>query len=454
MSVVIGLPRGLAMRAAVIGILAGAAYAWSPLTVCFFAATALLLYSALHDLAGRERTWIAAILSLAIGLRLVAVVFLVLRASATLSPVVSFFGDEFYLKRRAWWLRNLWSHISIGPLYFSVSSSDYGWTGYHYVLALTQMIVGPAPFGVHLVSIASFMAGAILLYRLARSAFGRAAALAGLIVVCFWPTLFMWSAAVLKESFQLLLSAMLLVASVNLFRSRRWPWLVLNVAAAAIAMLGLWTLRAGALTGAVLGLAAGLALAAILSRWEAAAVTIVGGLCATALVLARQELWSPILRRLQEAAMVHIGNVNTPGHAYTLLDQRLYVEGVYRLFTMTPGETARYVIRAVTAFVLVPLPWELASRAELAILPQQLAWYVLVGLAAIGVAAGLRRSMLVTSVLVAYAATTAGIIALHDGNIGTLVRHRDAVVPFVAWLSAVGAVAALTGGVRKDATCG
>jgi len=31
-------------------------------------------------------------------------------------------------------------------------------------------------------------------------------------------------------------------------------------------------------------------------------------------------------------------------------------------------------------------------------------------------------------------------ISLSNGNIGTLVRHRDTVVPFIVWLSGLGAV--------------
>jgi len=35
-------------------------------------------------------------------------------------------------------------------------------------------------------------------------------------------------------------------------------------------------------------------------------------------------------------------------------------------------------------------------------------------------------------------------IGLSNGNVGTLVRHRDTVVPFIVWLSGLGAVS-LTG---------
>lgn len=452
-----GVPSRLLARAVFAGVLAGAAYAWSPLTVVFLVAMALLLRWTLRDLEGRERRWVAGVLSLAVALRLLAVACLMLYAGVTRSPVASFLGDEFYLKRRVLWLRNLWSDVPIGPLYFSVSSGDYGWTGYHYVLAVLQMLVGASPFGMHLFSIAWFMAGAVLLHRLARGAFGRVAALAGLIVLCFWPTLFVWSVAVLKEPFQLLLTAALLAAAMSFLRARRWPTRVMSAACGAIVVVGLWTLRPGALAGAALGVTGGLVLAAVLSRWELAAMTAAGVTSAAAFLLTHRTWLTPILARLKTAAITHMGHVLTPGHVYKLLDRPLYyVQGVHQLSTMSLAEAARYVIRGVMAFVLVPLPWEMASRAELATLPQQLLWYLLELLALVGVVAGLRRNVLVTSLLVASVVAPAGIIALHDGNVGTLVRHRDAVLPFVVWLSAVGAAAAIsrrTRGHEAEAKC-
>ena len=64
----------------------------------------------------------------------------------------------------------------------------------------------------------------------------------------------------------------------------------------------------------------------------------------------------------------------------------------------------------------------------------------MVVLAAIGVVAGLRRDPLVTCLLCGVTAAGALAIGLNSGNIGTMVRHRDTVVPFVVWLSALGAV--------------
>jgi hypothetical protein len=46
-------------------------------------------------------------------------------------------------------------------------------------------------------------------------------------------------------------------------------------------------------------------------------------------------------------------------------------------------------------------------------------------------------------VLAAFAFALAAPVAVSDGNIGTLVRHRGLALPYLIWLSAVGAEALL-----------
>ena len=149
---------------------------------------------------------------------------------------------------------------------------------------------------------------------------------------------------------------------------------------------------------------------------------------------------------------MHLGHVRTEGNHYKLLDQRFYsalsasqledgtLLAVRPVEDMTPVEALRFVSRALISFVVVPLPWQLQSRTEILFLVQQIIWYLMVFFAAIGVVAGLRRDPFVTCLLCGVTAAGALAIGLNSGNIGTLVRHRDTVVPFVVWLSALGAV--------------
>lgn len=128
----------------------------------------------------------------------------------------------------------------------------------------------------------------------------------------------------------------------------------------------------------------------------------------------------------------------TPGYAYRLLDDRFYVDrGV--IGDMGFRDSGRFVVRAFERYLTVPLPWEAESRWTLAYLPVQIVWYILVALVPAGFVFGCRRDPLTASLLLAHALVAAIVIALTSGNIGTLVRHRDLALPFIAWLSAVGA---------------
>ena len=96
------------------------------------------------------------------------------------------------------------------------------------------------------------------------------------------------------------------------------------------------------------------------------------------------------------------------------------------------------VVRSLVSLVVVPVPWQLATPRELAYLPDQLVWYTMVLLAPFGVVAGWRRNPLVTALLVGAVVPTAVALALTSGNIGTMLRLRGVMVPYLAVLTAVG----------------
>jgi hypothetical protein len=80
-------------------------------------------------------------------------------------------------------------------------------------------------------------------------------------------------------------------------------------------------------------------------------------------------------------------------------------------------------------------------------------WYLLVLSAGVGIATGIRRDALVTCLLAALTLLTSEAIALTNGNIGTMVRFRDWVVPLLVWLSALGMTRLVSiGWQRSDAS--
>ena len=108
---------------------------------------------------------------------------------------------------------------------------------------------------------------------------------------------------------------------------------------------------------------------------------------------------------------------------------------------LTVDQSMRFVARAGASFLLTPLPWQVQSRGELALLPEHVLWYVMLVLAPIGLVAGWKRDRLLVCVLAAYAIPTAVTLALTNGNVGTLLRLRALVTPQLVWIGALGFVA-------------
>ena len=159
-------------------------------------------------------------------------------------------------------------------------------------------------------------------------------------------------------------------------------------------------------------------------------------------MLRTDAIYPRIKSELEIAAVQHIGHVKTVGNSYKLLEERFYVDAAREIAitAWTPVDQVRYVVKAVASLIAMPLPWQARSTTEVLFLPLQIIWYLMVFFAVVGSVAGLRRDPFVTCMLVATVAIGAVAIAIYSGNIGTMVRLRDTLVPFVVWLSAEGIV--------------
>ena len=65
-------------------------------------------------------------------------------------------------------------------------------------------------------------------------------------------------------------------------------------------------------------------------------------------------------------------------------------------------------------------------------------WLVLAALVPLGLLAGIRHDLVLTAALAAHGFAVMFIVALTSGNIGTLIRHRGLVLPYIVWLSMLG----------------
>jgi hypothetical protein len=422
----------------------GAAYAFSPLSVIFGVGMFLLFRHAVRGLPGGERRWVLAVLVTGVALRVFALIGIFITTDPWREQVNALFGDGHYSIVRSLRILNEWNGVPLGPWLRLSIFTAYGGLSYDRCLALVQWFVGPSPYGLTLISVAAFFGGTVLMYRVVRPSFGPVASLTAMGILVLWPTFFVWSISMLKESAQFFLSAAAISAAVWIARVKRWSTRAVLIVVIAAAVVLIAPLRGGSdlsVLGAVL-----LGYAVFASARHSAIfvalllAVVVGGAAAGR----RSAVQASIETRVALALLYHVGHVKTPGNAYRAADQRFYSSWKdHAAEPPTFDEGARFLLRSAAMFVLAPMPSQVRSTSEVSFLPQQMAWYLLVALACVGVWIGLRRDALLTGTCIGYCFAAAAIIAPYSGNIGTLVRHRDMVVPFVVWLSGLGVVGLL-----------
>jgi hypothetical protein len=437
------------------GIGIAVAYALSPLTVVVVLAGAFILPLFGRGLPHAQRRWLTAIVLAAMVARLLAVgaVFVRNLPYHDRQFVGATSGDEAYAMSRALRTRDIAIGSATNKYDYFVTFDEYGRNRYVTALTAAQMIFGPTPYSLRLLNALLFIVGALALFRLCHTAFGALPAYGGLVVVLFWPTLFAWSISLLKEPLYFVAGAVMLTGAVTAVRRNDWPLRWAAFVALVLAAAIVQDLRPGALILLFSGIALGLALTLVTSTWRSAIVAALAAGMALAIALSLPAIERRVISGVEAAAKTHSGHVFTIGHAYKLLDAGFYVNPTTpaaSTLTLTPGEAARFVLRGLVSFVVVPAPWQLQSTRELAFLPEQLAWFGLMVLLPFGIVAGYRRDRLVTCMLVAYVVPTALALALTNGNVGTLVRLRGLVIPYLAWISVAGFCAALqTAGQRE-----
>jgi hypothetical protein len=426
------------------GVLLGVLYTVSPLTFWVVLCLPVLGHLAGWQLSDRERRVVLGVVGVALGLRALALLVLYVAGIPWHNDLAvgALTGDEAYNLSRALRTRDVGLGLATTRYDYFVVYDEYGRSSYLDLLAGLQLAFGPTPYSARLLNAVLFIAGSLLLFRQAHRAYSFVPAVGALAVLLAMPSLFHTSISLLKESLYFFLTALLLTAVLEIVRARSWrsvaTWLIVS----AVSLWLLDDLRRGATTLALTGIGAGLAFRIVALRRStaiAAAALAVAGLLALVSV---PGLHQPVQRGLDQAARQHTGHVFTVGNAYKLLDDGFYMRPgtpSASSITLTPDQALRYLVRSAASFVFTPLPWEVISLRQALFLPEHLVWYVMLALLPVGLVAGWQRDPVTTSVLAGYAVVTASVVALTTGNVGTLVRLRGLVTPYVLWMVVLGA---------------
>jgi hypothetical protein len=400
-----------------------------------------------RDLDWPERRRLLTILGVALAARLALIGAETIRAIPFLNDlsVGALRGDDLYYVGRALRTRDILLGVTQGKYDYFMVYDEYGRTSYLQVLTFVQTLFGPSPYGLRAMNALPFVVGAYLLFRLVRRAYGATAAAFGLTVVLFLPSLFVASTSLLKESTYFFISALLVTVAIGAVRDRRLAVRVMAVAIGAACLWAIEDLRRGAQVLAIAGLATAALMRMSFETPRRALVAAIAALLIVSATWLQPALHARALAGVVAAAKTHGGHVFTVGHAYKLLDDGFYMYPSTPLawtLELTDAQAARFLVRAAQSFLFTPWPWQIVSRSELAFLPEHLVWLLIVVLLPAGAVAGWRRDPLVTSVLIGFVLPTAAALAVTNGNVGTLLRLRGLVSPFLIWVAVIGGLRA------------
>jgi hypothetical protein len=431
------------------GVLVGVLCAVAPVTLWAVALALLCIGAAAARLSNEERRVLFTICAIAVAVRVMAIAAMLLIGIPHHSDLATgaLTGDEAYNLSRAIRSRDVLVDTPVTRYDYFVVTDEYGYSSYLAFLTWVQTIAGPTPYSLRLFNTAVFLAGALLLFRVARRAYGSVVAFTGLGVLLAVPSLAASSVSLLKEPLYFTASALFLWSVLEVIREGPTVWRRLG-ALMLIAILGvvLQDLRRGALLLAVSGVMLAIVMRLVLSRWWSVLAATAIAVVVAGVAMSSAEIRGRALSGLESAAKLHTGHVFTVGHAYKLLDAGFYVNPqatVSSTLTLTPEQAARFVLRGLVSFAVEPLPWTMATQRELLFLPELLLWYAVVALVPVGVWVGWRSQPTVTALLVGYVMPTAVVVALTTGNVGTLLRLRGLVLPYLLWLSVLGLYALL-----------
>lgn len=388
-----------------------------------------------------DRKFVFAVMGMALVLRLLAIIFV--QSYCFSRGITDIFGDAsdnieqgknvvIYLKE---------GNDTLKKWFFEPTSYNiHGKTFFNGLFFIT--------FGKDLISLKFLNSLCIVLlswqiYDLTRKIYSSAAGKIAMSIILFWPTLFLWSITDLKESHLFLSVISLFWVLNNLIKATeiksRLFYSILAIISAyyAISIRGRILLP---LILVILPVISGyyLFLWCLGKNYKPVRRPILFTLTAGIFLLISYRL--PILQTFKTYYEATIGYqisfLNSGGWNYNLIGDTQNYYTISFFF--------KYLSGAWYHFLFEPLPWHIFSKSMLAAYPMTIVWYSMLIFSLIGVIKlyriGKIKEIIPSLIFVVLYITSVG---MSVPNIGTMVRFRDTIMPFIAIFASCGFVRTL-----------
>ena len=320
------------------------------------------------------------------------------------SLAASWHGDKYHLAK-----------------YQSFVASGAGAWGMLYLVAIVYELVGENMFAIQLINASVGSATSIVVYASAQHIFkNRRVSRLACLLVCFWPSLVLWSAQALKDGLIVLVLALGILCTVKLMNKitvgylivlagclcalltlRFYTFYMMVAAVAGSFLLGMKSLNAQAFVGRFLGIVAiGLVFTWFgVAQYAGTQLSRYGNL--QMVQLSRQDM-----ARSADSGFMKDVDVNTTEGALTAIP----VGCLYLLFA--------------------PFPWQLASLRQSLPLPEMIVWWLSFPLLVLGLWYGVKHRLNEVAPIVIFTTLLTLAYSLVQGNVGTAYRQRSQLLVF------------------------
>ena len=340
------------------------------------------------------------------------------------------FNDEFAYTMAGWEIKRfLAGEIIEKQLYFFMN-------GYLYWTALIYTLFGYVPLVIKLYNCLFSVIVAGLAYLIAREIFDRKVARIACIFVAFSPSLLLWSVTNLKDILNLLCFSVMFWGVIKFLNEARFKWFLILLLSAGMAISirkDMTYLIAAFLI--IITIAYLAKTRFFLSRFRKVIfLFLLFGLFCFALIVKGKTVEAQYDKFTYQFIHKQRGNISMGGHVYRIYPSEYYNNPGKK---MSIVELSKSFVRGTINFFLSPFPWETLTLMELIYYPQVLIGYFFIPFTALGVLAGARnnnkaRILLLFIILISLP------MVLTDANVGTVVRHRDLIFPFMYIFTAAG----------------
>ena len=354
--------------------------------------------------------------------------------------------DDHAYDQIAWLQAQYWHGVGPGV----ISSEQYLLNFYTLTEAALYYVIGHHPLAMKLLNclLGALVAG--LVFLITRRVFGERAGILAGVAAAFFPSTFLWSLTNLKETMFLFGAALLLWLLTLLVTTGRWVLIVPLLAA--FALVGGLRFHIQAMLGLLVpGTVLLQSRHQLPRKWAQAAVLAAG--CAVLLMFSSGVQFFGVgteyLNQRRYCAAVGAESAFVPADQATAAEQcwatdaKPVVDPDAQSDSLSlAGRSARELMTWLptgTIYALAaPFPWTADRTAERVTIPEMVLWYGAVLLGLIGFARH-ARSWRQYVHLLGYIGALFLMLAVTTGNLGTLVRHRGMIIPFVLIFSGAGA---------------